>query len=486
MAFSTEFKVGFFTIFGLSTLFGTGFMLEGTAFFKHKDDFSSNLDNAAGVGERTPVRVSGVQVGSVTKITVEKHGATIQYEVDSDVPIPSDSHLEIKSRGMLGDVYLEIERGNSPTYFASGAIIPVEGDAGDIQKLIANMNSIAGDVKKITASLSEALEGEGENNIKSMIRNMEQTAARIANLVETNDTKISTIIDDLSVFTAQLKELSTDDNRKKVTNIINNIDESSKDLKNLLNKVEKGEGTLGQLLVKDDTANEIKKTLTDIQSTVNPFSGLHIGLEDRFEYRYTNAKDNARVQNQFNVIIQTVPDRYYLAGIVNGPYGRKVTDTTTNIDGTTVTEQTNTTENTWLWKFNFQVSQRLTFLRANFLGVRVGFFRSTPGVALDIYTPRNMFVASAELYDINGFPMASDPTYGKRGPLNLKLYGNLYLTPHIYLTAGVDGLVLYKAPWALVGAGVYFTDQDIKGLFSSKSLDSSNSPDIPQLKKSPK
>lgn len=178
-----------------------------------------------------------------------------------------------------------------------------------------------------------------------------------------------------------------------------------------------------------------------------------------------------------------MPERYYLVGLVNGMYGRVVTDTTTNIDGNTVVEQKNVTENTWLWKFNVQVSQRLTFMRASFLGIRVGFFRSTPGVALDIYTPRNTFVGSAELYDINGFPMASDPTYGKRGPLNLKLYGNLYLTPHIYLTAGVDGLVLYKAPWPFFGAGLFFTDQEIKGIFGSKSFTDKNSPDIPQLKR---
>ena len=484
MAFSTEFKVGAFTIFGIATLLGTAYMLEGTSFFEKKEYFTSTLDNAAGVSARTPVRVAGVQVGSVTSIAVQKHGAIIEYEIDADIKIPTDSHLEIRSRGMLGDVYLEVERGESNKYLASGATIPVEGDAGDIQKLIANMNNIAGDVKKITASLTEALEGSGENNIKSMIRNMEQTAARIAQLVERNDSKISAIIDNISTFSDQLKKLSTDDNRKKIANIINNVNESSEDLKNLLNKVEKGEGTIGQLLVKDDTADEIKKTLSDIQETVNPFSGLHIGLEDRFEYRYINAKDNARFQNQFNVLFQTVPERYYLAGIVNGPYGRKVTETTANIDGSTVTEQKNTTENTWLWKFNFQVSQRLTFLNANFLGIRVGFFRSTPGVAVDIYTPHNMFIASAELYDINGFPMASDPTYGKRGPLNLKVYGNLYLTPHIYVTAGVDGLFLYKSPWPLFGAGLFFTDQDIMGVFGKGSLRDGNFKDIPQLKKS--
>ena len=84
---------------------------------------------------------------------------------------------------MLGDVFVEIERGHSTQLFASGATIPAQGDAADIQKLIANMNSIATDVKKITDTLYDALNGEGENNLKSMIRNMEETAKNIADIV---------------------------------------------------------------------------------------------------------------------------------------------------------------------------------------------------------------------------------------------------------------------------------------------------------------
>lgn len=472
MALSTEFKVGIFSALGIATLAGTGIMLEGNSFFQKRNHFVSKLDNASGVSERTQVRVAGVQVGYVTKVMVKPTGAEIYFDVRSSIDIPSDSYIQIKSRGMLGDVFVEVERGESKSLLASGATLPSKGDPADMQKLIANMNNIAADVKKITASLTDALTGEGDGNLKSLIANLGKTAARIADIVENNDTKINNIIDNIDVFTAQLKQLSTDDNRKKVADIIDNLDASSKDLKDILAKIEKGEGTIGQLVSKDDTAKEIKKTLHDIQNTVSPFSGLHVGLEDRFEYRFLNAEQGSRVENQFNVLFSTTPDRYYLVGLVNSQYGRKVTETqTTTTANGTETKAKDTTENTWLWKFNLQVSQRLGFMNANFLGVRLGFFRSTPGFAVDIYSPHDMFVGSAEFYDFDGFPMATDMRYGKRHAMNIKLYGNIFLSPHFYLTAGAVNVVLLDKPWPFFGAGVYFTDRDIKGLFINKEKD---------------
>lgn len=476
MTLSTEFKVGIFTAIGIATLGGTALMLEGKSFFQKKNHFVSKLDNAAGVSERTQVRVSGVQVGYVTQVMVKPSGAEIHFDVRSSVPIPSDSTIQIRSRGMLGDVFIEVQRGQSRTFLASGAIIPSQGDPADMQKLIANMNNIAADVKKITASLTDALTGDGDGNLKALIANLGKTASRIATIVENNDTKINNIIDNIDVFTGQLKQLSTDDNRKKVADIIDNLDASSKDLKHIMAKIEKGEGTIGQLVAKDDTAKEIKKTLHDIQNTVSPFSGLHVGLEDRFEYRYLNAEQGSRVENQFNVLFSTTPDRYYLVGLVNSQYGRKVTETqTTTTAGGTETKAKDTTENTWLWKFNLQVSQRLGFMHANFLGVRLGFFRSTPGFAVDIYSPHDMFVGSAEFYDFDGFPMATDMRYGKRHAMNIKLYGNLFLSPHFYLTAGAVNVVLLDKPWPFFGAGVYFTDRDIRGLFINREDDDKNS-----------
>ena len=77
-----------------------------------------------------------------------------------------------------------------------------------------------------------------------------------------------------------------------------------------------------------------------------------------------------------------------------------------------------------------------------------------------------MFVLANEFYDFDGFPMATDNRYGKRHVMNAKLYANIYLTPNLYLTAGVTRLILLDKPWPFFGAGVYFTDWDIQGLFT--------------------
>ena len=102
-------------------------------------------------------------------------------------------------------------------------------------------------------------------------------------------------------------------------------------LNKIANKIEHGEGTIGQLIEKDETVNEIKKTLAIFKRLSAHLPICGIGLEDRFEYRFRNAEQGSNVENQFNVLFWTksTPSRYYLVGLVNSQYGRKVTQTTT-------------------------------------------------------------------------------------------------------------------------------------------------------------
>ena len=234
-------------------------------------------------------------------------------------------------------------------------------------------------------------------------------------------------------------------------------------------KIEKGEGTIGQLIAKDETAEEVKATLKSIQDVVKPISQLKLTMTDRAEYRVANADTGDKFVNEFNLLFSTRPDRYYLLGITNASYGRQVKNTTTTstINGNTTqtTTQENTTENTSNLRYNLQISQRF-----GFVGLRLGMFASSGGFASDVYLFNDRFVSTVEFSQFGGSPTPSDTQYGSKGPFNIKAFSNVFITPNIFLTAGVDGLVLYSKPFPFVGAGFSITDEDIKGLFGVAAL----------------
>ena len=248
MALSSEVKVGLFTILGASVLTTTAVVLGGNPFASKKQHFYTVISNVRGVAERTQVRASGVQVGEVTSVEILQDGAKINFSVDGNLKIPKGSFLEIKSRGILGDVFIEIVRNQAGVgYMTSGEFMPRNPESNDIEALMTNLNNIARDIKKITGSLSNVLgTKEGENSVKNILDNIEgvsadlrditssqktnikeaikgvrDSAVRISSLIERNDSKIDQIISDLKTFSSELRNISTPENREKIENIIN-------------------------------------------------------------------------------------------------------------------------------------------------------------------------------------------------------------------------------------------------------------------------
>jgi phospholipid/cholesterol/gamma-HCH transport system substrate-binding protein len=494
--YSTEFKVGLFTLICIAVLIITAFILGGNPFTGRSQDFYTVLDNAGGVAQRTQIRVSGVKVGTVSQVDILPKGARVELKIDGSVKVPTGSHIEIVSRGVLGDVYMEIVRNESGVgYLKSGDYLPFNTDGNNVQSLVKSLNSITRDIKQVSNTLANVLgTKEGETSLKNIVANIEgmtkdlreitstqkgnvkeaiqairDSSVRIAGLLEKNDTKINQIIGDLHQFTGELRQLSTPENRKKVEAIIANVDQSSASLKKMLSKIEKGEGTIGQLVAKDETAEEVKATLRDIQKVVRPLASLKIMITDRAEYRFANAANNDQISNEFDFIISTRPDRYYLLGVTNSAYARNVTNTvvTTNTSGNTTTTNTqqNTPEDVGYWRFNAQISQRM-----GFIALRLGLFENTAGIATDVFAFDDKLIGSIELSQFGGAPIQSDTTYGSRGPVSIKAYADLYLTPHMFLTAGVDNMVLYTHPFPFIGGGFAITDEEIKGLFGVAAL----------------
>ncbi len=496
MSLSSEIKVGLFVIVGTAVLTTTAIVLGGNPFSSKKQYFYTTLTNVKGVAERTQVRASGVQVGEVTSVEILQDGARINFSVDGNLKIPKGSFIEIKSRGILGDVYIEVVRNQQGSGFmSSGDLMPRNPESNDIDSLMTNLNAIARDIKKISGSLANVLGSpQGEQSVKNIVDNIEgmtsdlrditssqktnikeaikgirDSAVRVANLIERNDSKIDQIISDLKTFTTELRQISTPENREKIESIIANVDEATASIKRMSAKIERGEGTLGQLIAKDETAEEVKATLKSIQDVVRPISQLKLTLMDRAEYRVANADTGDKFVNEFDVILSTRPDRYYLLGVTNAPYGRQVTSTitttTTNGNTTTTNVQENTTENLTNLRFNLQIAQRF-----GFLGVRLGMFANSGGFATDLYAFSDKFVSTVEFSQFGGSPTPSDTQYGTKGPFNIKAFANYFITPNFFVTGGVDGVVLYNKPFPFVGAGISITDDDIKGLVGVAAL----------------
>jgi len=224
----SQVKTGIFIVVAV-LLFAGGVLMMGdkTKMFIPKGTLSLMMTDVAGLKVGAPVWLAGVDVGLVTDIRFEKPETTNQVEVILQVStsalkkIGNDSRITIKTRGLMGEKYVDI----TPSKFYSET--PPTRIAGE------NVTRID-DVMQKAGSSFERL-----NSIMEKIEHGEGTLGKL-----TTDRKL---YDNLAVLSLELKVLADTINR--------------------------GEGSLGRLMRSDEPYNKIitilnraDATLTDIQS----------------------------------------------------------------------------------------------------------------------------------------------------------------------------------------------------------------------------
>jgi phospholipid/cholesterol/gamma-HCH transport system substrate-binding protein len=493
----TEFKVGLFTIVAALTTGYMFFILSPESFeSKDRNVYYTILDDAAGIIAKTQVKTNGVTVGKVKSVELQTNRTRIEMEVDATVKIPKGSKVERRTRGLLGDVFIEIVRvKDSGEYIPSESYLPLSDDQVDVQQLIALGGSIFKDIKLVTNSLSAVLGGErgaqtvanliadiqeiasntkgivkdNKDDIRAMMANLEKTTETLRLVIGDNRQDLNLIVSNIKQSTADLKEFSgsvrelvTGENREKFDRIIASFDQTMGDVektaKNVAlvsNKLEKGEGTLGRLINDDTAISELEGAIKDIRDVIKPASKLQVAVDYHGEFQQTGHS-----QHYFNMLFKTRPDRYYLLGFTD--FKESVTRTKpTTEDGYTVIR----TEEKPALRFNAQYAKRWFFAQ-----VRFGLFESTGGLAADLYAWRDRIHVAFEAFDWNN-------TIEVRRTAHLKSYVSILFFNHIYTMLGVDdptktdvtGKVLAKKE-PFFGAGFSFNDDDLKAIFGTAAL----------------
>jgi phospholipid/cholesterol/gamma-HCH transport system substrate-binding protein len=95
-------------------------------------DVVAKFNRVDGVNVGTDVRMSGIKVGTVEKMSLDpkSYNAVVTLALDSSVKLPDDSSVRITSEGLLGNQYLSIEPGASMDMIKPGG--EIENTQGSI------------------------------------------------------------------------------------------------------------------------------------------------------------------------------------------------------------------------------------------------------------------------------------------------------------------------------------------------------------------
>ena len=96
----------------------------------------ANFNRIDGINIGSDIRMSGIKIGNVFDIQLEKNKPTIFFNFKKQILIPDDSSISIQTDGLFGEKYVAIEPGGSEKILKSGEQLFYTEDALLLEDLL--------------------------------------------------------------------------------------------------------------------------------------------------------------------------------------------------------------------------------------------------------------------------------------------------------------------------------------------------------------
>jgi len=260
----TELRVGLFVLAGALLLTVVIFYVTGGSGWGPKYRLRVFLPEVDGLTLGAPVRVDGVDVGNVEKITIAnpKPGTLAPKQRNIEVVlrlqksfqdfVRSDSTAALITEGLLGNRYVDIERGYVGRVLGDTDEIPGRQEK-DLKEMVAQsadlIESLSSITRQANALLVDVRNGKGSLG-KFMVD--EQAYNHLNRSLETVDNMVT----DLKAGKGTMGKLITDDE------MYNHVNSVAGRVDSVLEAVQNQQGTLGKL-VYDPSMHESVKHFVD-------------------------------------------------------------------------------------------------------------------------------------------------------------------------------------------------------------------------------
>jgi phospholipid/cholesterol/gamma-HCH transport system substrate-binding protein len=286
--------VGLFVVIATALLVITVFTLSG-ALASSTRTFHAKFRNVAGLEPGATVRYEGgPKIGRVEKLRIDPADPALmdmEFDVKSDLPIKTDSHVAILSFSPLGDNHLEIRAGSIGAQRApDGAVLPADPYVG-FNDLTAQINQLAPQAKELLANLNER------------VTQLRVTIDRVNDLL--NDQNRENVSASLADVHGMLAE-----NRPQIRNTLNNVSAASEKIGPLLDQLHKAADQANDALKKADdilgeNREDIRASVQRLRESLTTASDLVQRLDQMLE----NNSDNIdQLLNNLRIVSQNLKD----------------------------------------------------------------------------------------------------------------------------------------------------------------------------------
>lgn len=133
--------VGIFVLAGILCLAFLSIKLGKMEFFGGESyRVTANFDSVSGLRSGASVEIAGVEVGRVERIVLDAdsgYTARVVLRINSGVKVQDDTIASVRTRGIIGDKYVQLKPGGSDRLVADGGRLRDTESAIDFEGLIS-------------------------------------------------------------------------------------------------------------------------------------------------------------------------------------------------------------------------------------------------------------------------------------------------------------------------------------------------------------
>lgn len=275
MAVSTEQKVGLFFLVTLILLAVMIELVEDWKPFEDQYPYKALFQSSVGLKVGDPVRIAGVDVGKVKKISLEDRHVKIDFYVNRADAVKEDTIAQIRQTNLLGGVFLGLDFGSSEAQVLPPGSNIKTNESTNIDELITNLDHNQDRVLRPLGDLVDRSEEplmEAINRLENIVTKIDQGDGTLGRLI--ND---PTLHDEMTKISQQLNRLLAQLEGGEGTlgklmsdpSLYDNLNHTMINLADLTDQIRSKEGTLGKLLADDRLYEEAVAAV----SNLNQISG---------------------------------------------------------------------------------------------------------------------------------------------------------------------------------------------------------------------
>ena len=296
----SELRVGLFVLVGLLILAVAIFYVTGAGFLGPKYRLKTYLPEVSGLSAGAPVRLDGVEIGNVEKIRLvpreagkppdRMHNIEVGIRIDSKYQgdVLTDSTATLVTEGLLGNRYVNVQRGYTGVPLKEGQAIPgaeekaikevVERSAdvlANLKALSEEIQDIVGDVQSGKGTIGKLItDDQAYNHLNSILArgdqivgNVQSGQGTLGRLVMTDElyTKVDKGVDNVNTILADVRsQKGTIGKLLYDPSIYDQAKAALENGNNIMGDIRAGKGTLGKLTTDETLYNKLRDTSSNL------------------------------------------------------------------------------------------------------------------------------------------------------------------------------------------------------------------------------